>query len=223
MAVTLAQVLDNVQAQVSDDATEFSDADLTQVIYDAIREYSQHFPRIQSTTQACTTGHPSYSLPADLIGIVEVQYPSGEDPPEYKTRLDRQSEYFWDSDDYYDVELEGEGGGTIYMSEDVATGNSIAITYTAWHDTSLLTTDNLSVPEHHIPLIIAYAVWQCYARRLAEEMDDPDTTIHLIRDMQESVTEHRLAYERKLARALKSHGQSRITKGWVMDGSDPIY
>jgi len=223
MSLTLATILDDIQDRMDDDGTRFPDADLTPYLYDAIREYSQHFPRVQTVTLTCLDDRHYYTVPADGIGVLQVEYPKGEDPPQYLDRLSRRSPNFWADDGYYDVEMEGDGGGLLWLSAGTAGGETIELTYSAHHDTDLAAGDNLSVPEEHLPIIIANVIWKCYLDLLAEEVQNPDTTIHLIRDMQEVCTEARLAYERALARALGAAGRSAMTKGWVMDGYDPIY
>ena len=60
---------------------DWPDASLDAWIGDAIRFYSNEFPRLIRHTLTLVTGTQVYALPADCLVVVGVEYPAGEHPP----------------------------------------------------------------------------------------------------------------------------------------------
>ena len=57
---------------------DWPDASLDAWIGDAIRFYSNEFPRLIRHPLTLVTGTQSYALPAGCVGVVLVEYPAGE-------------------------------------------------------------------------------------------------------------------------------------------------
>ena len=225
MSITRGDLVDLIELALSDSSNAtFAEATVQDWLEEAIRAYSAHFPRVQSSTLNCSAGVHYYTVSDDTIDLVKVEYPKGEDPPEFLKPLTRKSPNFWDSDDYYDFEPDYEGEGTLWISASPAATDTIEVTYLAHHATSYAQDSSyITVPEEHVPILVAYCVWKGFQEVLAAEQQSPDTTIHLIRDMTQQVQAAYAQYERLLDRAKETAGRSAITQGWIMDDYDPIY
>ena len=69
----------------------------------AIRDYSKYFPLLKTQTITTSLNDNTYDLNTDFMGVVSVEYPTGEDPPQYLSRLDHTHPDFWQSDSWYDI------------------------------------------------------------------------------------------------------------------------
>ena len=150
---TLAEVADRAQNAIGDAAAgTWTQALVEEWIVEAIRDYSAHFARRVEDTISCTADTQEYNLPADFLGMLLVEYPAGEDPPEYLQFLPRHNPNFPSSDSYYDVLFTSDVGtvSIIRLSHDNVDGSDeIDITYLAQHDLSLVSGDTITVPSHH--------------------------------------------------------------------------
>ena len=60
---------------------DWPDDSLDAWIGDAIRFYSNEFPRLIRHPLTLVTGTQSYAVPTGCVGVVLVEYPAGEHPP----------------------------------------------------------------------------------------------------------------------------------------------
>jgi len=88
---TLAQLADRAQSALSDAAAgTWSQATAEEWCNEALRDYSLHFPREIEATQATSANDRKYDLPAGFQAMLTVEYPSGNDPPDYLVRCDQR-------------------------------------------------------------------------------------------------------------------------------------
>lgn len=231
---TLAQLADRAQNALNDSgAGTWSQTLVQEWVLEAVREYSIHFPRIQIADMDCSTGAHEYDLPADYSAMLTVEYPLGQDPPQYLKRKDHRDPLFWLSDDYYDVpqipgEIAPEGKDVapaqLYISAQVSTGETIRITYHAHHRLDLEGSDLLSVPREHEHLLILFVIWKAFTERLATESQSPDTTMGLLQSLRLLAQRAQEAYLAALNRAL-AHARNvgGWTTPWTMDPFDRVY
>jgi len=79
----------------------FTDTQLDQWINDAIAYYSLHFPRTNTTIISCSDEYRAYDLPANCTAILIVEYPTGQDPPQYLYQREYIHPGVWQSDGFY--------------------------------------------------------------------------------------------------------------------------
>ena len=225
---TLLQLADRAQLALNDSGVgTWPQATVEAWCLDAIRDYSQYFPRTRSSTTTIAVddaGH-EFDLPSDFLGMVLVEFPDGEDPPEYLERRSRTCSGFWDYEGYYDVETSGDAAtaGTLYLSEEPANGEAYTLTWLAPHDTDLDSGDTITVPEDHESILILYVLWQATRERMATQEQDPDTTIHILQQMVKAAQQAEEEYRRALQRADKHRADGGPTGPWRADLYDPIY
>lgn len=146
------------------------DATLDGWIADAIREYSAYFPRLWRYTLTLTTGTQAYDLPSDkgLLSLGSVEYPAGEDPPEFINLASEWTTAFQNGAEVYalrgvatTVAIESDSApGRIVFAETVTTGETAILSYYGLHTvpTAGDTDAQISVPQAHWRALIAYCV-----------------------------------------------------------------
>jgi hypothetical protein len=197
---------------------------LESFLKEGMDQLSNHFPRTRTTTINCVTDQHNYDLPADCLAILSVEYPDGEDPPEFLIPMSRRDARFWADDSYYDVESSGQvTDSTLWISPDPTTGEDIEVVYQATHDSTIAVEDDITVPTHLEPVVIQYGVWRAWSERKSVEIQDPDTTIHLIQDMTDACDQAFQRYQDLLAEAKQNLHNSGYTRPWPLDDYDRIY
>ena len=232
MATTLAELADRAQVMLNDTAAStWPQATVEAWVIEAIREYTQTFPRTITVTITIATGSPghSFDMTADYIAMIMVEFPGDEDPPKYLKRRRRTHPRFYNYEGYYDVEPTGDMTDvpTLYLSEEPANGDKIYWTAKCHHDTSLSSGDNITVPEHHEGLLLLYVLWQAFRERLATEEQDPDTTlaghVTLLQQLVKGAEQAEKEYKEALARAKNLVADGGPTGPWEADEHDRIY
>ena len=111
---------------------------IEQWLKDAIRDYSTYFPRTCTHTITTTAEDRTYDLPTDFIAMLSVEYPAGEETPEYLTRRAYTHEAFW-GNNHYDILARKDDGDAheIWIGPEPEENESITIEYTAHHDYTL--------------------------------------------------------------------------------------
>lgn len=154
----------------------WGDETLHEAINEAIRDYSQHFPRKRRAAIARVAGQTEYNLPADfkqvgyLTDTAGVRY-SPLNPGDYEERLalDRGGEeggipYRELGERFSD----GQGafyavwGGSLYLAP--APQEDLALYYLAWHPQATADSSALTIPEEDEDLIVLYAWAVCLSR-----------------------------------------------------------
>ncbi|MFN2242537.1 MAG: hypothetical protein ACK2U2_09635 [Anaerolineae bacterium] len=229
---TLAQLADRAQLTLNDSAAgTWPQATVEAWCIDAIRDYSQAFPRTRALTISVSGASPGheFNLTTDTIDIVQVEYPQGEDPPVYLKRRHRTHPLFYRQTGYYDFELlhDSQEYSILYLSEEPADGDTIAYLAKCHHDVTLSSGDDITVPVEHESLLILYVLWQAFKERLATEQQDPDTTlagaVTLLQQLVKGATQAEAEYRRALQRALQARSESGATGPWTVDDHDRIY
>ena len=184
MPTTMLDMRNMVRSSLAS-SSDWADAVLDRWIRDGIRMYSAQFPRRLRYTLTLTTGTQAYALPGgmDLIGILSVEYPTGESPQSWIQQVDEWSDAFQNGDEVYcvrgvadstaiDTEASQE---LIVFAETVATGEYAAIEYLGMHTLPDIGDNDaiVSVPQRHHDAIYAY----CQFRAMAELMNDEAVTV----------------------------------------------
>ena len=225
---TLLQLLNRAERDLNDAGHATWAEDTVQAwCIDAIRDYSQYFPRTQEytyTVQVTDTDHV-FNLPSDCQNVISVEYPTGEDPPKYLVRRPRTHECFYDYEGYYDIEPANDASAypQIWFSEQPAAAEDWKIFYLSHHDVGLDTADTITVPLDHEYILILFVLWQAFKERASTAIADPDTTSGTL----QKLTNASMQAEQEYRRALKVAEDHRATGGWTgpwrVDIHDPIY
>ena len=232
MTTTLAEIADRAQLTLNDAAAgTWPQATVEAWVVEAIRDYTQSFPRTVKSTitvGAAPVGH-EFDLSADYISMILVEYPGDEDPPTYLKRRHRTHPQFYGYEGYYDVEPSGDmtNVGSLFLSEEPTTGEKIYWTAKCHHDTTLVSGDDITVPEHHEGLLLLFVLWQAFKERLATEEQDPDTTlaghVTLLQNLVKGATQAEKEYKGALERAKANVAEGGPTGQWTVDDHDRIY
>ena len=224
---TLAQLADRAQTILDDSAEAiWSQATVEALALDAIREYSTHFPRRRSTTISAVADQHEYTLPADFQSVISVEYPTGEDPPDYLTRLDYQDPNFWNAGDHYDIVDLADASDTaeLWLSDDPDGTESIEIHYLADHDAGIGSGGTITVPERHETILILYVIWQAQLILQHNEEQNPTSNSSLLMSqLATNADRARRSYVQALSRALYAHEGRSARATWRMDKYDRIY
>jgi hypothetical protein len=153
---------------VIENATTFPDATLNLWINDAIREYSVHFPRKASDqyTNASTLVDGAYALSDSAMGVLAVEYPEGETPKRYLTRLDRRDPAFYGGE-YYDVFGDVPRWVQIGIGQ-VVSGETMRVYSNYIHTIPSADGSTLTVPDPHLELLMAYVLYLAAKAREVE-------------------------------------------------------
>jgi hypothetical protein len=229
---TLAQLADRAQLTLNDSlASTWPQATVESWVIDAIRDYSQTFPMTATLTVTVSGASPGheFDLFTGIIAVTLVEYPTGEDPPQYLKRRSRTHPNFYDTEGYYDVQMTDDQttAPVLYLSEEPSDGEVITVTVKIHHDVTLAAGDSITVPYHHEGILILYVLWQAFKERLAAELQDPDTTlagaVTLLQQLVKGATQAEAEYRRALERAKANVAEGGITGPWKADNYDPIY
>jgi hypothetical protein len=224
---TLANIADEAQNVLSDSAAAtWSQATVEEWINAAIRDYSNHFPRLVETTQSTTADDRTYDLPADFQTMVKVEYPDGQDPPEYLSRLSYKHPQFWQGDYWYDVVFKDNvaDAAEFWMSKKPAASETIRWHYLATHDFTLASGGTVTVPEQHENLLIAFVVWKAHQELLMAEQQSPTSNSSLLMgQLANNADRAKRAYFQAVAQALRGREGTSAQLAWRPGGSERIY
>ena len=192
-------------------------------VRDAVRDYSNYFPVVKDVTGAATTGTYEYDIAYLVLGLVEFQYPTGEDPPEFpEQRNHREPHFFGDGISYYDlITFAGKNAAELWLS-DPETGSSYNLKIQTEHEWTASGTDYLAdVPDSSRHVIVQYAIWQCWREMLTIEREntDKDRRAYLAEQAADAASSYSMYID-----AIKANrpAESQFVK-WEMDKYDRIY
>ena len=230
---TIADVADRAQVHLNDAAAgTWPQATVEAWVADAIRDYSQYFPRVIESYVEQVGGTPTHYivLPTDFMEMILVEFPRGEDPPIHLERRSLHAATFWDVDGYYDilyVEQEAEAGmpdtqAQLVLSRVPLATEGYTIRYLAAHSGSG-SSDTVTVKTDHQPLLILYVLWQAFKERAATQLQDPDTTSDILQKTVNAEMQAHEEYRRGITNAQTKRSQGGWTGPWKADDFDPIY
>ncbi len=105
----------------------------------------------------------------------------------------------------------------LYISEKPSDGESIEVTFNAYHayldDDD---TDELTVPEEHLELIILYVRWACFQELATSESASPDPTSNMSSTLELNATRAGETYRKMLSTYKETESNSASAK-WEMD------
>jgi len=178
---------------------DWPDASLDAWIGDAIRFYSNEFPRLIRHPLTLVTGTQSYALPAGCVGVVLVEYPAGDGvhrPPRLVARVTEDSAAFQAGGAVYAVRGVAEdetNRSAVIFAETVATGETAIVSYSGAHWIPTADDESTSVPELHTEALIAFVDFRAHAQlESAEAVNLGNVSIILAQLGQEA----RLAWRR---------------------------
>lgn len=206
---------------------KFSDDQVNQWINDSIAYYSIHFPQTLSIKIDCIDDDREYNLPAGFIQIQSVEYPDGEDPPEYLYRRSLTHPDFWSEDGFYAIRAATTDTSIaiLFISEEPSTGEDIIVIYDGEH--TFLDdddTDELTVLERHLDLVILYVRMAAYQSLATVESANPDPTGLMSGTLELNAFRASREYRISLAAFKKKDTpDSSIVTEWKMDTDDRIY
>ena len=213
MATTLQQLIDQILGDLADTAAAtFNENEIEQWTRDAIADYSHHFNKTVTDTISTSLNDRTYDLPALFMDMITVEYPTGEDPPEYLKRRSHQHESFWIEDGYYDVVKRDDDSDVdeIWISEKPAAAETITVTFTASHDNSIGTGTAVTVPVRHHHVLRNYVFWQATLQLAAAEEAAPTSNSSLLMSqLAQNSDRARRAYLDALAKALFAEARAR--------------
>jgi len=225
-AGTLSALIDRCQVFLNDESDSTWDTEMIGTfLNDAIRDYSQHFPRVRTAAIDLSTGSNAYNLPEDILGIVSVEYPAGEDPPQYLRRKDYTAVCFWSDEQLYDIVRNRDDANVdeLWLSADPNTGETAIIYYNAYHqliaDPSTPGGSN-TVPEEHQQLLVKYVNWQASLHLAFAEQQFPTSNSSLLMaQLAQNARRNELSYHTALQQAIyAAEGLSKYTH-WATSGS----
>jgi hypothetical protein len=207
---TLAALADRCQINLSDSgAATWPQATVEQWVNDAIRDYSNHFPRYRSDTLETVADDRTYDLPADFMNMIYVEYPTGQSPPEYLSRMNHQHPEFWNEDYWYDIIRHEDVGDVdeLWISKKPSAGQTITFIYRAWHDFALANSGTITVPAVHENILMAFVYWTAQKELLAAESQSPTSNSSLIMaQLASNADRSKRAYSQIIAQAQHAQG-----------------
>lgn len=227
---TVAQLADNCQIMLSDSgAATWAQATVEAWVLDAIREYSNHFPRIRAATITTTANDRTYDLPADFMDMIHVEYPTGEDPPQYLSRLSHKHIDFWQGSSWYDIIRHSDVGDVdeIWMSKKPAASETITYTYAAHHDHALAAGGTITIPTRHHNILMNFVYWRASQELLSAEQQSPTSSSSLLMgQLANNADRQKRAYYASIAQALQGETGVSAQVHWRNQGQadlDKIY
>jgi hypothetical protein len=213
--ITAAALLAECRVALADagDPPTWSDAELLTLLNEAIREYSQHLPRVAETRLAAVVGERRYALPADTRALLSVEYPEGRDPTAYLTRLAHKSRRFVAAPTAYDSLPRHDltAAPSLLLSFDPAAGETLVVRHTRPHASATTADDDLTVPADHHHVLLGYVLFAAARQLQAAEQAAPTGGSLLMAQLAANARRHELAYLNALNRILtQRQGESQV-------------
>ncbi len=163
-------------------ACEWSQTVIEGWLKSAIKDYSMRFPRGLTTTFEAVIGVFEYDLPLDMIYVRAVEYPEASSAkiPPYLVQKNFTEPGFW-TNPFYDIIQNGSASTAdklIIGQIPTEAEDNIVVLYYGLHDTELIDTTVVTVPEYHHDALVLYALWQAsVSRREKSLVDVPDNKV----------------------------------------------
>lgn len=228
---SLAMLRQNCRLLLGDDNAlagyTFSDAQVDGWINAALFDLSLHFPRRATLEVTFPDGQRQAALPADVTGVLSVEFPAGQEPPRFLLHRPLSFPHFFDRPGFYDLLPGSSAGGDssaarLTLSERPRPGQAARLQATLGHAPLAANTDETSLPPRYEPLVGQYVRWQAWEELALAEARTPKVVDVPVAGWQlaRAAAEAENAYRRQLAAALHAETPSAITGGWRMDKWD---
>lgn len=229
MANTRSQIRDLCRRRLGDLAVpyEWSDLQVNQWINDAIGDYNLHFPLAASLELETQAGQNAYDLESPgLRRVSSVEYPTSEGGPALENQLARRDHTrpgFLAQVGFYDVEYSPSAASEIrlWLSGPVAAGTA-RLKGTADHAYLDDDSDESSLPERHLELVMLYVRWAAFQELAMDASADPDPTSLALGTLELNAYRAQRLYLTALAECLKAESESRVIQ-WKFDQWDRVY
>lgn len=213
------------------DSTAWPDDALNGWIDEAIRAYSTHFPLTHEFAIQAISGQRLYEMSFDraIMGVLQVEYPAGQEPPRYLKRLRRAHPCFVGGP-VYDFYVDGfPETPVLILGETPASGQAIQVLIETPHHIPTGDASVLSVPETHIEALRLYVIWQALqqaenreAARSAGEAGADSTSLNLPM-LGVSASRAERAYRAKIGLLKRAHAPGGVAGPWASNELDSIY
>lgn len=222
MTISLRETVEAVRRAFRD--VKWRDERLEAWVQDGVRDYANHFPRMATWSGQAVSGTYQYAFEAVCLGVMAVEYPAGEDPPEYPWRHNHTREdFFGDGISYYDVvSSPGLASAVLWLSQPESGSNfqvRFLTDYTWTVDGDETTTQ---VPDLHRPAIVQYAAWCCWREMLTIEKEKGELESKY-NVLAERAARERETYETMISVYRAARPRESRVMNWVMDRYDRIY
>lgn len=197
---------------------------------EATEDYCVHIPPIFKTDITTSADTRIYTLSDLARGIISVEYPQGEDPPEYLEPRSYLHPKFWQEDGYFDFIDYIDDTTTekqIYISEKPAADETIRVYWTGRYNITNPpgAEDSIPVPEAHHHILLLYVYWHLTLHQLGQEMQAPSSTatVEILRQLSINAERAETAYRTAIKTAQTNAISSAPTVPWALDKYDRIY
>ena len=210
----LSALINACEADLADSGNAtWSAADVEQWCRDAIADYSLHFPRIKQQDITTSLNDRQYDLNADFRTVLEVEYPQGEDPPEFLKPRSQYHPSFWTEDGFYSVYHHHDDADPdeLLISTKPAASETIRVKYQTVHDNTILTSAAITVPDEHHHILRNYVLWRAALQLKATEEASPTSNSSLLMSqLAINVDRARRSYVDSLAKAVYADSKSAV-------------
>lgn len=219
-------ITDHIRIALDDALSlEFTDAELLSFLNEAIREYTQHFPRNLDISIVAVPGQFIYPLPSTCRNILTVEYPADHDPPIHILRITNHPPLSASGPFYEFIpRFDQNTAPLLRLSESPAAGSSLRVTIQQEHNFNLLLSDNITVPADHHHILVHYTLFACARQQLAREEANPTSASSLLMAQYASNTRrYEVIYLNAINRIIFHRRGISSVRSWTMDFYDRIY
>ncbi len=213
MSVTLDEFVDICEQDLNDSGNAtWAAADLKQWSIDSIADYGLHFPLKLTDDITTSLNVRIYDIDEGFLTAVSVEYPQGEDPPQYLQPRSHVHSNFWTTEGYYDIILRDDDQvkNEILISTKPAASETIRVNYLSHHILPSAGATKLTVPDEHQHILRNYVLWRAAIQlKVAEEASPTSNSSLIMSQLAVNVDRMRRAYVDSLAKALYAVSRSR--------------
>jgi hypothetical protein len=221
--------------EILPDVTMWPDASINAWIQEAIRDFSGYFPlersglldlaaeqRVYEVSEIYYGGSPGEEdalYATDVVGVVQVEYPYGEDPPRFLSRKQESAGIVGEA--VFDVR--GNPPGELVLGEKPADGEQARVVYTCGHVIPDDDGDTITVPSNRQEAIIEFVRWQAIREAEMNETMAPDTKNLLLSMIGLNSGRAERIYRAKIKDYQSQEAAGGYVAGWRMDDKDRVY
>lgn len=209
--VTAAQLLAAARLALAG-GEYFSEEALLSYLNDAVREYSQHLPRVGTTQLVTVAGARHYALPWDTGEVLAARFAAGGAA---LPRMSHKRPSFgrWPAYDFL-PRLDLTSPPQLLLSYDPVGGETIEVTVQRPHAHELAAGDALTVPAEHHHVLLQYVLFAAARQLAAAEEAAPTGGSLLMGQLAANARRRELAYLQALNRVLTQRQGQSATVVW---------